>query len=181
MYNENPYASYKDMPNFSYAIMESLFQNSEAEMIWKLLKYNDADAWKKNNLTLEEKRKLVYNGVGNQNEYSIYLDFMMDDSVEDEKSFLRIYPGMIYPANRTVGICDINFEVFSHSKINHLSNYKTRVDMIIQLLLQVLNGYDIGGLGVLYFDADRGSNNKVQIIGTKPYKGKLLIMSTNIC
>ena len=54
------------------------------------------------------------------------------------------------------------------------------MDDIIQTLIQVLNGADIGGVGVLYFDNQGSAYDKIQTIGQKPYKGKLLKMSVNV-
>lgn len=178
--NNEAYAKYKILPDVSYSILEYLMTSPEAELIWKLLKYNDFNAWSKDDLSLDEKRKLIYPGGEHSENYNVFLDFVMDDAVDRETTYLRIYPSETYPKNRTIGICAINFEVYTHSKINHLSNYKTRVDTIIQTLIEVLNGIDIGTVGKLYFDASASSYDKIQLIGFKPYKGKVLTMSVNI-
>ena len=180
MDNKEAYATYKPLKKISYKIIQYLMQDSNAEIIWKLLKYNDADAWEKDNLTQEEKAALIYSGKGSQDTYSVFLDFMMDDATTAQKSFLRIYPSVIIPTNRTVGICCISLEVFVHSQINHLSDYTTRLDTIIQSLLEVLNGKNVGGLGVLFFDYGATSNCRIQTIGEKPYKGKIITMGVNM-
>ena len=56
MYDKEAYAKYNIMPDISYKIIEHLMTNPDAELIWKLLKYNDADAYLKPDLTMEEKR-----------------------------------------------------------------------------------------------------------------------------
>ena len=38
---EREYATYSSMPSVSYKIIEHLMTNPKAEIIWKLLKYND--------------------------------------------------------------------------------------------------------------------------------------------
>lgn len=177
---EKEYATYESMTNLSYKIIEHLMTNPDAEIIWKLLKYNDADAYSRPNLTAEEKAKLIYNGEAILSNYNVFFDYMMDDAEDEMKTLLRIYPAEIYPQNRVAGICTINIEVFTHGKINHLSNYTTRVDVIIQTLLKVLNGADVGGVGVLFFDNQASRYDKVQTIGQKPFKGKLLKMSVNM-
>lgn len=171
------YATLSLMPNISYKIIQHLMTDERAEMLWKLLKYQDADAWQQPNLTKEEKAALIYNGQPDQSEYSVFLDFMMDDADTEMKTFLRIYPSEVYPTNRTTGLCNVTFEVYTHSQINHLSNYTTRVDIIIQTLLEVLNGADVGGVGVLFFDREASAYNQIQTIGQKPFKGKMLRMS----
>lgn len=180
MQEVNPYATYRILPSLSYNIISELMTNDGANLIWKLLKYNSPDAWKQPNLTQDEKASLIYNGGLNPEKYNVFMDFMLDDSVTDERTILRIYPSYVYPENRTIGTCSINFEIFSHSKINHLSNYTTRVDDILQVLIETLNGININTVGVLFFDNERDASDKVTIIGNKPYKGKLLTMSVNI-
>lgn len=174
------YATYDNLINISYRIIEYLMTSPDAEIIWKLLKYDDADAYSRPNLTLEEKSKLIYNGEAILTDYNVFFDYMMDDAEDAMKTLLRIYPAEITPTTRVTGTCSVNIEVFTHSKINHLSNYTTRVDVIIQALLKVLNGADVGGLGVLFFDNQGNHYNKVATIGQKPYKGKLLKMSVNL-
>lgn len=174
------YATYNLMPEVQYKIIEYLMESESAEILWKLLKYNEADAYKKPNLTREEKAALIYRGQEHQEGYCVFFDYMMDDAIDEMKSFLRIFPAEVFPTTRVTGICNINFEVYTHSQINHLSNYKTRVDIIIQTLLEVLNGVDINGIGVLYFDTQASRYNRIQTIGNKPFKGKLLIMSVNM-
>ena len=175
-----PYATCENLPNISYRIIEYLMTSPDAEIIWKLLKYDDADAYSRPNLTLDEKSKLIYNGEAVLSKYNVFFDYMMDDAEDQMKTLLRIYPAEVYPTTRVTGICTVNLEVFTHSKINHLSNYTTRVDVIIQTLLKVLNGVDVGGIGVLFFDNQGSRYDRIQTIGQKPYKGKLLKMSVNM-
>ena len=177
---EDPYAKYKEMPKLAYRIIELLMQSEKAELLWKLLKYDEPDAWQKPNLTMQEKAALIYPGGEHQEDYHVFMDFTMDDSAYKETTYLRIYPLNIIPTNRTVGICSVNFEVFTHSKLNHLSDYTTRIDDIIQILLDVLNGAEISNMGCLFFDRSRSSDNEIVTIGMKPYKGKMLTMSLNI-
>lgn len=177
---DKEYATYKNMTSISYKIIEHLMTNPDAEIIWKLLKYTDADAYSKPNLTQQEKAALIYKGQAIQSDYNVFFDFMTSDAEDEMNTLLRIYPSEVYPITRVTGICTVNIEVFTHSKINHLSNYTTRVDVIIQTLLEVLNGSDIGGIGVLFFDNQASRYDKIQTIGQKPFKGKLLKMSVNM-
>ena len=177
---KSSYATYEMMNNLSYRIIEYLMQSSDAEIIWKLLKYNEADAYLKPNLTLEVKAKLIYNGESDMTNFNVFFDFMMDDAESEMKTLLRIYPADVYPETRVTGTCLVNLEVYSHSKINHLSNYTTRVDTIIQALMKVLNGVDVNGVGVLFFDQQGSRYTRIQTTGQKPYKGKLLRMAVHI-
>lgn len=177
---KDAYATYDVMPTLSYNIIEHLMTNPNAEIIWKLLKYNDSDAWEKPNLTRDEKAKMIYNGMDGQDNFNVYLDYFMDEATNKEKSFLRIYPAAVYPTTRTYGICCVNLEVLVHSQINHLSDYTTRLDTIIQALIKVLNGVEVNGVGVLYFDMGANRYSRIATIGEKPYKGKVITMGVNL-
>lgn len=177
---KSSYATYQSMNQLSYRIVEKLLTDPKAEIIWKLLKYTDSNAYEEPNLTMEEKRKLIYTGQLKEADYRVFFDFQLDVAQYQECAILRIYPAEIYPTNRVTAICMINVEVFSHARINHLSNYTTRVDTIVQALIECLNGVDVGGVGVLFFDNQATNYNKISVIGQKPFKGKLIKMAVNI-
>jgi len=174
------YNLFATLENLPYNIIEHLFTNSDAEIIWKLLKYTTADAWTKDNLTTSEKAALVYNGEDISDSYCVFRDSYADDGTSEQKTFLRVYVHSAIPENRTTGLVNICFEVYSHPKINHLDNYKQRVDMIIQALLKIFQEANIGGSGFFFFDADRSYQNMIKPITSKTYKGKILIMGVNM-
>ena len=174
------YNKYSQVPYFAYRIIEHLMTNPKAEVLWKLLKYNDADAYNKPNLTQEEKAALIYKGVGTQDSYSVFLDYMSTDSEYTVKTILRIYPGETTPVTRTTGIQGINIEVFVEFTVNHLADYTTRVDRITQILIDVLNGADIGGVGQLFLDASASRLCRISTIGVPPFKGKQIVMAVNV-
>jgi hypothetical protein len=89
---EEPYAKYSEFPKLTYRIIEVLMKSEEAEDLWKLLKYDEPDAWDKPNLTMAEKAALIYPGGEHQEDYHIFMDFTMDDAVYKESTYLRIYP-----------------------------------------------------------------------------------------
>jgi hypothetical protein len=174
------YNVYQGLDSIPYKVIEHLFLNQEADIIWKLLKYNSSDAWSKPTLTPSEKAGLVYNGEEISTPYCVFRDSFSDDGTSEQKTFLRIYTHTIIPESRTTGIVNLCFEVYTHTKINHLSNYKQRVDMIIQALLKVFQDSEIGGAGSFYFNADRSYLNSIKIIASKFYQGKSLIMGVNM-
>lgn len=178
--NSIAYNKYTILTDLPYNVVTHLFTNDKAEIIWKLLKYNDSDAWMKPDLTQDEKAALVYNGELNDAGYCIFRDQSSDDGQDTQKTFLRIFVNGVIPSGRTVGIANISFEVLSHSKITHLSNYQQRVDVIIKTLLDIFNGEYIGGLGQFFFNADKSSADMIKTISKKYYKGKELIMSLNV-
>jgi len=168
------YNSFLKFPDIPYNVTSYLINNNE--MIFKLLKYADADAWSKSNLTLAEKRALIYKGSADMSDYRIFFDNSIDDTWMVEACMLRISPIELLPSNYVCGHVSVGLEVYCHSKVNHLSNYTVRVDTMIQQLLQTLNGADITDVGRLFFDKRASARCKVGIIGTLPYKGKALIL-----
>lgn len=148
------------------------------ELTWKLLKYNDSDAWKKANLTQEEKANLIYAGIGDTSKFNVFMDAKQPDVLVEEVTLLRITPHYAVGVNRTVGYIEVSMEVFAHYKINHLSNYTTRIDSIAERLLAVFNGCDVGGLGLMSFNKMSDESSRGFQAGQIPFGGKQLIFST---
>lgn len=174
---DTAYNKYEALPHLAYNCVKRLMDNNDT--IWKLLYYTDPDAWKKPNLTREQKAALIYNGEEDEMKYNVFLDTGQPSVETEESTILRISPHGIFPENRTVGTVNMLFEVYSHYKINHLSNYTTRLDVITQQLIEVFNNSDIGGLGKLYFDkaASYGQDRMMQS-GQQPFRGRWMLLST---
>lgn len=176
MNNKDAYASYTQFPKYAYDIITYLMNNNE--LIWKLLKHPEPDAWNKADLTFAEKAAMIYNGAEDATLYRVFLDPGQPDVWTHEACILRVYPYGLIGKSRTVGHCSIMFDVLSHYKINHMTNYQTRVDTITQQLLEVLNGVDVGiGIGKLFFDVLAARDDRMLQAGQLPYKGLSLMMS----
>ena len=173
--NTGSYNSLELMPLLSYNIISYLVENNET--IWKLLKYESSDAWNQSNLTLAEKRALIYSGQTDIESYRVFMDSGQDNSWTKPACILRIFVLEIYPTNKIIADTTIGFEVFCHSSISTMSNYQTRADTIIKELVSTLNQVAIGGLGQLFFDYSANPRCKVGPIGKLPFRGKGLIMA----
>lgn len=181
--NKDSYATYAMLSSISMRCIEYLLENNE--LIWKLLKYNDADAWNKPNLTKEEKRAMIYDGsrIHGQDMYTkhrIFMDVGQDESLTEEITILQIEPYNLIPANRVRGQVNVIFQILSHYQINHMSNYNTRVDSIVCEIIKTLNGKSVNGIGVLALDNDISFFNKMQPTGVTPFRGKTLMMATHM-
>ena len=171
--------AYNDFGAFSklsYNCIKIMIDDNE--LIWKLLKYTDPDAWDKDDLTQEEKAALVYAGQADTANFNVFMDGKQPDVLVNEVSLVRIMPHAAVGLNRTIGYIEVSMEVFSHYKINHLSNYKTRVDTITEELLATFNGVNAGGLGLLTFDKMADKSSRLFQAGQIPFGGKQLIFST---
>jgi len=179
MSTNEAYAKYTQFPQYSYDITKYLLEHNE--LIWKLLKYETPDAWEQDDLTHSEKAALIYGGQDNLTDYRVFFDPGQPNSWTHESCIIRIYPYSLIGANRTTGTCTIMLEAYSHYKINHLSNYTTRIDTITQQLLETLNGIDIGlGIGKLFFDTLASRDDAVRGSGQAPFRGKMILMSNRL-
>jgi hypothetical protein len=174
--NSGSYAQFENLDQFSYNCVKYLMEQDE--VIWKLLYYKTPDAWSKANLSQSEKASLIYDGSDNTAPFSVFMDIGSPDVVSNEASIIRISPYSITPENRTVATVAIMFEVYCHYKLNHLSNYTVRTDVIMKRFIQVFNGAHIGGLGRLFFDRMASDYPRMDLAGQLPYRGKWLIMAT---
>lgn len=171
----NQFNGYDEIP---YQIINHLMDNNEE--IWKLLKYDFPNATEEPILTKAEKAKLIYNGEEETTKFRVFMDTGQPDAVTKEMTILRISHWHISPKTRTTGLITISFQVYAHYKINHLSNYKTRNDVIINELIKTMNGVQVrGGLGVLFFDGKRELTDRMIVTGQIPFIGKQLFMSMN--
>jgi len=141
------------------------------------MKYKTPDAWELPNLTDSEKQALIYNGGEDGTKFNVFMDDGMPDVYTREDAILRISPFSIFPENRSIGTIMIRFEIYSHWKMNHLSNYKTRVDLVVKELLGLFNGKTFKGIGKLNFDRLVSTNTRLETSGQVPFKGKVFYMA----
>ena len=177
--NQSSYNTYEGLDQLPYNIICKLMERDED--IWKLLKYNTQDALQKPNLTIDEKSKLIFNTTGDSEEYRVFRTKYIDDAQTEEIQMLRIYINTIYPTNISMGVVSFSFECIAHNKIMNLDNYKNRVEVMVQRVIQALNGQDIGGIGKLNFSRD-GSFYDVaaqDVWNNRNFQGITIIMSMN--
>jgi hypothetical protein len=146
------------------------------EEAWKLLKHNDADAWNKPNLTMQEKVDLVYAGQPDETLYRVFNSVGQDNSWTKEACILRIAPVTLLPTNYVFGYMSIAFEVYCHYKMVSLSNYTSRIDSLTQRIIETFNGADIENVGRVFFDYKASALAKSMVMGSIPFKGRVTIM-----
>lgn len=173
---ETAYNDFRQFSQLSYSCIKYLMDNNE--LIWKLLASNMPDAWNNADLTQEQKAALIYSGQQDTSQYHVFMDSKQPDVLMQEISLLRIMPYYAVGMNRTVGYIEVSMEVFVHYKINHMANYKTRMDTIAEELLATFNGSNVGGLGLLSFDKMADQSSRLFMSGQIPFGGKQLIFST---
>jgi hypothetical protein len=174
------YNKFTELPNLSYNCIKYLMDSND--LIWKLLKYDDKDAWKNDtshpNLTKVQKGALINNGSPDPDNaiFRVFMDVGLENAWTNQACILRITPVELTPKNHIYGNVSMGFEIYCNSKSNQLSNYTTRLNVITQQLIEVFNGSEIGGLGRLYFDARASIKCRMTIGGTIPFKGNFITM-----
>ncbi len=179
--NQESYNKYLSIPQISYNITSYLIDNDD--LIWRLLKYNSANAWDVNqcaNLSKSQKGALIWQGEGNEVDYRVFFDVGQEYSWKIQATILRIHPIELIASNYVYGNTAIAFDVYSHDMLSTLTNYATRKLSIIQRLIEILNGADIEGVGRLYFDARASSRCRISSIGQVPYRGLSLVLCNKI-
>ena len=151
---DTAYNNGSDLPYIVSKIFEFLIEQG-SEDFWKCIKYDDYDCLSKPNLTMSEKRNLIYTKGKDINEYNIYLNSPLI-SVEEEtaKTILKSYVLRIRPADQMNFVVSVSFEIITHT---HLANIEKGVDMVSRIdfiaseLIRMLNQRDFG-FGRVRFD-----------------------------
>ena len=153
---------------------------TEAEQLWKLLKYNDYDALSHDNLTFAEKMSLVWKN-GAQEKYSVFLTNLIEDAIQESKCILKIYNYMIQPLDVYNASIVYAFDFLyggqmSLVKCNGIP--VSRADIFVRSICSVLNGADVGGVGLLALDdsLSRYSGTKSVIGNSKTFTGVCLYL-----
>lgn len=175
------YNSMSSLPFIPYNILVYLAEQEEAEDIWKMLAYSDYDALSKPNLTFDQKMNLVWKN-GPQEKYGIFLTPLVEDSITESKSILKIYDYYIHSRELYYGIVVYAFD-FLYGGNMSLIEYEgvpvSRGDLFINKLLTVLNGVTVGGVGKIMFseDSSRYDLAKATIGNSRNFTGIQIFMS----
>lgn len=170
------YNDFKSFNQISYNCIKIMMDDNNS--IWKLLKYKTPDAWNMPSLSQKEKSELIYAGQQDSSKYNVFMDGKQPDVLVEECTLVRIMPHFAMGINRTVGLIEVSMEIFSHYKINHLSNYTTRIDTITAELLALFNGRNVGSLGLLAIDRMMDQSSRLFQAGQIPFGGKQIIFAT---
>ena len=176
--SQDSYNNYADMPSYPMMMFQHLMENNE--LIWRLLGYNSPDAWNQSNLTKAEKGALIWAGEGYTNDFRCFMDDGQPDAETSEITLLHIMNYGLSPLNPTIGTVQILIEAYSHYKINTMSNYLTRVDVIMQQMLETFNGVTLdtlGSVGAISFDKLGSGSSRLAIGGQLPFRGKWMILT----
>lgn len=187
--NTLDFNNFAEMPEFPYRIIEVLLKDSsqQTEDFWKLLKYADQNALKKKNLTLSEKKALIWTGDSLEQNYNVFLKPMIGSSLDtaEAQTQLRLYRYNTVPTNQYEAIICFEADFITNEKTSLIRRNGLlceRTDVMESLFLNIMNGRDIKiGSGFLQFNRalSRSCNSQLNLGNSKSFYGRSLIMALN--
>lgn len=179
------YNSFDSMPLIPYNIIAYLAQNSQAENFWKLLYYPTYDCLSKPNLTLSQKISMIWKNQDRQEDYNIYLTYLVGNMQLDAKTILKIYQYDNNPINKNIAVSAYEFDILYGQKIA-MVEYNgapcNRAEVLEMELLKSLNGQVVSNAGKFVFDSDmsRLCRARFNIGNNSTFTGISLIFATQV-
>lgn len=184
--NTMAFNNFYEMPDFPYRVIEVLLKDNsqETEDFWKLLKYADQDALSKPNLTLKERKALVWTGDSIEQKYNVFLKPLIGSSLDtaEAQTQLRLYRYNTMPTNQYEAIICFEIDFITNEKTSLVRRNKIlceRTDLMESLFLSIMNGRDVKiGSGVFQFNRElsRSCNSQLNIGNSKTFYGRSLIL-----
>lgn len=159
-------------------------QLKKVHNIWKILYYNDINALNEKLPSQSDISKLVdSDNTGNDRIYKrIFKNPFLDNVWTVECSMLRIYIDSVIPINNKLSAVNIGIDIITHNKVvnvyvdeNDNSSIidvvdgipitiqaKSRVDVLLQSILYLLNGADVAGVGKMQFNSEVSRYNQAR-------------------
>lgn len=190
MNNDNKdikYNDFKNQPLIPYKILEALLTNTSESVnrLFKLLKYNDIDCLSKPNLTLREKKALIWRGQDIEQNYNIFVKPLIGSSLVDSESQsqMRIYRYSTYPTNKIEATISIQIIFLTNEKSSLVEVdgiLCERTDVMESEFLNIINGRDISiGSGYITFDREviRSSTSQINVSNSRSVYGRSLLIA----
>lgn len=188
--NENNYMAFNnfsEMPDLPYKIIEVLLTDTsqDAEDFWKLLKYTEVNALKQKNLTLKEKKAMIWQGESIEQNFNVFLKPLIGSAMDsaEAQTQLRLYRYNTVPTTQFEAIVCFEADFVTNEKTSLVRRDKIlceRTDVMEALFLSVMNGRDIEiGSGVFQFNRElsRSCNSQLNIGNSKSFYGRSLILA----
>lgn len=188
--NENNYMAFNnfsEMPDLPYKIIEALLTDTsqDAEDFWKLLKYTEVNALKQKNLTLKEKKAMIWQGESIEQNFNVFLKPLIGSAMDsaEAQTQLRLYRYNTVPTTQFEAIVCFEADFVTNEKTSLVRRNKIlceRTDVMEALFLSVMNGRDIEiGSGVFQFNRElsRSCNSQLNIGNSKSFYGRSLILA----
>jgi hypothetical protein len=131
------------------------------------------DALSQSDLTIEEIIDLCGFGTDPHSQQRIFKYPFFNNVVDEVRSELRFFIPRIKPENIYLSEVSIVFQIVIHNSIIDLDDNKQRTFKMIEEILKIFNGNDIGGIGNLML------KNSIDIVAwNDSFSGYVFNMST---
>ena len=119
---DHEFNRYTNLDSVEWRIIDALVKNESkyAKMLWKMLKYNNEDCLFSDELTNQEKYKLVYRNNGESSKYKVFMLPFIDDGWTEQSARLNVYVSRVSPENYVSSKVDVTLEIIVHNKINNI-------------------------------------------------------------
>ena len=183
MSNKINFNSFADMPQIPYKIILYLVKNNQN--IFKILKYDTADALSKPDLSIEEKMQMIYvdDTDDSEDHFGLFLKPLIGDELTKQCTQLRIFKVSMTPTDRVSAILNYEFDTICGSKMSLIYDEDgipcSRIDIMEKEILSTLNGVDEFGIGYFQFSQDlsRYCTERLGISNSKTFFGSSLVLS----
>lgn len=189
---------YTNLDSLEWRILDILLndKSKHGENLWKMLAYPTQDCLLKDNLSREEKLKLIFQGSELSNDKKVFLMPYTDDTWTAQSARLDIFVEGINPDTHLLSTVIVGFEILVHNKITNIlgdadssistSNpseltnggdllipIKNRATTMLKSLLAVLNGKNVNGVGYLQHNnaKNMGIDTQFKMWNNKGYFG----------
>lgn len=174
---------FSTMPYIPFKIVMALLDNDN---FCKLIYYNTMDALDKPNLTIEQKRALIWDGnIDRTDKFNIFLTNVQPNEEIDNRTVLKVYRYQTAPSNNVRAVLSYRFDLLFGSKIPLVKlNGITcnRGDVIEMEIMKTLNGEDVAGVGFLQYDERLSAlcSSRVGIGNNYTFTGLTIVMATQV-
>lgn len=144
------------------------------------------DALDKPNLTIEQKRALIWDGnIDRTDKFNIFLTNVQPNEEIDNRTVLKVYRYQTAPTNNVRAVLAYRFDLLFGSKIPLVKlNGITcnRGDVIEMEIMKTLNGEDVAGVGFLQYDERLSAlcSSRVGIGNNYTFTGLTIVMATQV-
>ena len=171
------------MPYIPFKIVMALLENDN---FCKLLYYNTIDALDQPNLTIEQKRSLIWDGEDDRmDDYNIFLTNVQPNEEIENRTVIKVYRYDTTPINNMRATVAYEFDILFGSKIPLVRCEGitcNRGDVIEMEIMKTLNGEDVAGVGFLQYDSRLSGlcRSRVGIGNNYTFTGVSIVMATQI-
>lgn len=182
-------------------------QLRQTHIIWKLLCYPDIDAMLKPLPKYSDVVKLICNDNTTQTNFRIFRSPHFEDGWIEQCTLLKVYVDSIIPQNNMIATVNYGIDIIAHNKTINVTipdddpdnlcvsnvidvvngievkvSTKSRVTMLTQAVLALLNGADIAGVGPMQFNMNQSRYNQAQygIWNNRNFEGMKVVLGATM-